>query len=393
MVSIEKCADYNIDNVRNALKRAIENIGGLQKYIKPGMKVAVKPNLIMKKRPEEAATTHPAVVRAVCEMAQEIVAADKGGEVIIVESPGGIYSERALKGLYQVCGISEALKDTGVKLNFDVSDVEINIKEGMYLKKASIIKPLADADFIINIPKLKTHGQMAYTGAVKNMFGAVPGVLKTEYHFKMPRYDQFANALIDIFLAVKPGLNVMDAVIGMEGQGPTAGNPKHIGAILVSDNAFELDFAALTLVNANPRHVPVIKEAIKRNLCPGNLDDIEIATSTNTNINMEDLKVKNFNMPQMDALRTLDFLNNSLFRFITGKIGSRPVFVHEICRGCAECINSCPVGIIKLINGKPRADRSRCINCFCCQELCPANAVHIKRPALVDLLIRITKKI
>ena len=262
------------------------------------MKVALKPNLVMKKRPGEAATTHPALVHALASMIQEA-----GGIVTIAESPGGPYTETALRSVYSVCGMEKVARETRLRLNYDLSCIEVDNPSGKYLKKVTVIKPLLGADLVINLPKLKTHGQMVYTGAVKNMFGAVPGGLKAEYHMKMSKYDEFANALIDIFLAAKPALNIMDAVIGMDGRGPTAGNPKQIGLILAGEDAFALDLAALSIINVKPENVPVIRQGIDRGLCPGNLKDVKIIGES-----IEDVKVRDFVIPGLNSLKDVPFL-------------------------------------------------------------------------------------
>lgn len=380
-VSIEKCSDYNIENVINSVKKTFENLGGINKYIKPGMKVLIKPNLVMKKRPEEAATTHPAVIEAVASMVKEA-----GGEVLIADSPGGLYTEKNINGLYKVCGLKDAANASGASLNFDFSETEIENPEGKYLKKVKVIKPIAEADFIINICKLKTHGQMVYTGAVKNMFGAIHGVLKAEFHVRMSDYNEFANAIIDIYLSTKPKLNIMDAVIGMDGAGPTAGNPKHIGLVLASENAFELDYTAIKIIGANPYDVPIIKEAKNRGLLSGNKADIKIIGESIKNV-----KVKDFHIPQLENLRTILFFDKGLLKYFMNALKPRPVFNYDLCTGCLECKKNCPAKVITVSNKRPVIELKSCIRCYCCQELCPAKAITIKRPLAARTIIKLSK--
>lgn len=367
-VSIVRCPGYEINALSAALTATFDNLGGLKKYIKPGMKVVLKPNLVMKKRPEEAATTHPALVYILASMIQEA-----GGIVTIAESPGGPHTEAVLRGVYSVCGMQKVATETGLRLNYDLSYTDVDNPSGKYLKKVTVIKPLLEADLVINLPKLKTHGQMVYTGAVKNMFGAVPGGLKAEYHMKMAKYDEFANTLIDIFLAVKPALNIMDAVIGMDGRGPTAGNPKQIGLILAGEDAFALDLAALSIINLKPGDVPVIRQAIARGLCPGDLKEVELVGEA-----IKDVKVRDFVVPGLNSLKDVPFFNSGVLKAFGDMLKPRPVFMHNLCIGCSECARSCPAHIIEMKNKKPRADLSKCIRCFCCQELCPAKAITIK---------------
>lgn len=382
LVVVEKCPNYSDESVINAINKAFNNLGGIEKYIKPGMKVALKPNLVKKKRPEEAATTHPSIVKAVSKLVK-----DAGGKVTIAESPGGLFTISSLRSIYSYCGIEEVASETGASLNFDLSEVYVKNPAGKYLKKVTIIKALADADLIINLPKLKTHGQMVYTGAVKNMFGAAPGELKAEYHLRMSEYNEFASALIDIYLSVKPSLNIMDAVIGMDGAGPTAGEPKYMGFIIAGQDGFEVDFTALKLVNVNPLDIPVINQAVKRGLCSDSFTDVEICCE-----DFNSLKVKNFNMPQLDTLGAITFYDRGILKFLINKLKPRPQICNDKCIGCGECESICPAGVISMRNRKPEINLTGCIRCFCCQELCPAKAVHIKRPALLDMYIRYRKK-
>jgi len=381
-VVIKKCSTYNDDDVLNILKQVFNSLGGIDKYIKPGMRVALKPNLVRKKRPEEAATTHPSIIKALSVLIKEA-----GGIVTIVESPGGFFSTSMLKGVYSFCGIEKAANDSGANLSYDLNEIEIQNPKGKYLKKVTVVKALIDADIIINVPKLKTHGQMVYTGAVKNMFGAVPGELKAEYHFRMSEYDEFADALIDIYLSVKPSLNIMDAIVGMDGEGPTSGNPKDIGVIIAGENAFEVDFTALNIIGAKPTSVPIIKQGIERRLCPDNLDDIKLIGEK-----VEDVKITNFYIPQLDTLNSIIFLNKGIFKYFMKRLKPKPKFHYNLCIGCAECQRVCPAHVISMKDKKPEINMSACISCFCCQEMCPQKAVYIKRPAIIDGYIKYRKR-
>lgn len=379
---IERCTDYDDERVYNTVCRAVDRLGGIEKYIKQGMRVALKPNLVKKKNPGEAATTHPSVVKAVARLVREA-----GGIATIVESPGGFFTLTSLKSVYSVCGIEKAAMEAGAELNYNLYEVDVENPEGMYLKKVTVLKALAEADVIINLPKLKTHGQMAYTGAVKNMFGAVPGELKAEYHVRMPGYAEFANALIDIYLSMKPSLNIMDAVVGMDGAGPTAGNPKQMGFLLAGEDGFEVDFTALRLVGVDPLHIPIINQAVKRNLCPAAFEEIKVDCD-----NFESFMVDGFHMPQLDTLKAIMYYDRGIMKFIINMLKPSPVFRHDICISCGECVKICPAKVIRMKNNKPGMNIKDCIRCFCCQELCPAKAVHIKRPVLLDFYLRCRKK-
>lgn len=373
-VSVVRCADYQIDSLRIAVQQSLNHLGGIERFVGRGSRVAIKPNLLMEKKPEDATTTHPVLVQTVADLVREA-----GGQVVIAESPGGPYTESVLKRLYSICGITEAAQNSGAELNEDITSVEIENPQGKFLRKLRIIKPLAEADVIINLPKLKTHGQMVYTGAVKNMFGAVPGLEKAEYHMRMPKYEDFADALIDIFLSVKPTLNIMDAIVGMDGAGPSAGHPKPIGLMLASDDAFALDYAALCIVDADPMDIPMMKQANLRGLSPKCLAEIDWVGDA-----LEKVRIDDFHMPQLEHLQAITFFDRGPLKPLLNLINPKPAFDKTKCIGCADCAKSCPVQIIKMKDKRPEPDLSKCIRCFCCQELCPAKAVSIKRSRIGD---------
>lgn len=377
LVSIVKSPQYDKEMVSEALNKTFENLGGVEKFIKPGMKVALKVNLLMKKRPEEAATTHPVLVGELARIMK-----NAGAEVMIVESPGGPYTRSRLEDIYVGTGMKDMADEVGVKLNYDTSEIEVPNPDGKFIKRLKILKPLVEADLVINLPKLKTHGQMVYTGAVKNMFGAIAGISKVEYHFNMKEYDKFADALIDIFLSVKPALNIMDAIVGMEGPGPSAGKPKEIGVIIASEKAFNLDMVAVNIINVAPKSVPMLKNAIDRGLCVDSTDKIEIVGEK-----VDDVRVKEFEVPALNGLSEIRFVKNGFLKKIAGLMLPKPVFITDKCVGCGDCMRSCPPKAIQIKDKRPQVELSKCIRCFCCQELCPAKAIEIKRNQLADKVI------
>jgi len=367
-VSVVKCESYDLDEVLNSIDKTFENLGGLKKYINPGDRVFLKLNLVMKKHPEEAATSHPVVVEAV---AKRLIEA--GAEVIIGDSPGGPYNPGILKGLYRVCGIEKAAEKAGAKLNYDCSSQEYHHPEGVSVKRLTLIKPMMECDKIVTISKLKTHGMTLFTGAVKVMFGSIPGVLKAEYHYKMPNVKNFTNMLVDICTLTKPALSIIDGIYGMEGDGPTAGTPVHLGTILASENPCEADVVGAYIMGMNPLDVPTIKRCRERKILSGDINDVKVIGE-----DIEKLRI-NCRVPE---IRTINF-SGKLPKFIEGflnrNILPRPMFSQAICIGCGNCKQCCPPGAIEMVDGRPVVDLNKCIRCFCCQELCPMKAVEIKR--------------
>jgi uncharacterized Fe-S center protein len=281
--------------------------------------------------------------------------------------------------------MKEAAEKSGAELNYNTEIIDVPYPEGKIMKTIKTIKPLLETDKIISIPKIKTHMMTVYSGAVKNLFGIIPGGYKGEYHLRFEDVRDFADLLIDICLFAKPALTVMDAVIGMEGYGPTAGTPRKVGLILAGTDPFALDVAATELIGLEQEKVPTIKKSIERGLCTGKIEDVEILGE-----DLRKVAVKSFKKPTVKV--ALNFYSNMLPKFMTRWINRiikpRPHFDHDICKGCGACARSCPPKAIKMKDGKPVADLDKCIRCFCCHELCDYEAIKIKRPWYVKLILR-----
>lgn len=376
-VAVFKCNKYDVDVIEKRIIEGIDILGGVDRYIKSGMNVLLKCNLLSKKHPEEAVTTHPAVVEAVARIVQKA-----GGIPIIADSPGGFFNEKALKGIYKACGMLDIQKNTGAQLNFDTESVDVSHPEGKIIKSLTVIKPLKDVDVVISLPKLKTHGMMVYTGAVKNLFGVIPGTLKAEYHLRMKRARDFSDMLVDICTYVKPTLTIMDAIVGMEGDGPSAGTPRDIGAILLSEDPFALDVTACSLVGIPLDKVFTIQRAKERGLC-ASMDDVQTAGD-----DFASMKIEKFKLPKSSSTNFFErWLPNSrgITNFLNNTFGPRPLFDHDICIGCRECYNHCPPKAITMHENRPYVDLKSCIRCYCCQELCPKKAVSIKQNAVFKI--------
>ncbi len=379
-VSIVKCERYS--EVYDAVEKAVGLIGGFEKFIKKGDRVVIKPNLVSKKKPEEAVTTNPELLNAVIRLAQKA-----GGNVTIAESPGGMYNTAALKGVYSVCGVDEAIKGTNAVLNFDTSFTEVNFPEGKTIKNIPIIDPILNADVIISLPKLKTHAMTSYTGAVKNLFGTIPGTYKAELHFRLDDRTAFCSMLVDLHECVKPTLSIMDGVWGMEGNGPTAGQNRHIGLVMASENAHAMDLAACHIIDYKPFEVDTVREAIERGLTVESADKLEILGEE-----IEPLVIKDFIKPESHFnLLKLVSLPASINAWVVNALASKPKIKYDECIKCGECARCCPPKAIDMSKGKPVIDEKKCIKCFCCQELCPKKAVKIKRPLLNRFMLKFLK--
>ncbi len=371
-VAIVACVDYDKDRVQAAVDRSLALIGGMEQFIRPGMRVLIKCNLLMKKLPEEAATTHPEVAAALAKAVRKA-----GGQPIIGDSPGGLYTERALRGVYRACGIEEISRRDGIPLNYDTEIIEVKHPEGKIINNMMVIKLLEEVDAVITVAKLKTHGMALFTGAVKNLFGVIPGMTKAEYHFRMKKPDDFSDMLVDVCTYVKPVLSFMDGIVGMEGDGPSAGDPRNVGVLLAGSSPYALDVAAVSLVGIPPERVKTIVSADKRGLQSSRLEDIHLVGDP-----IKDLIIRDFKVPQLRSIGFVGYIlrgDNRFSALMDRYLGPRPVFSHQMCIGCQDCKKYCPPKAIRMIDKKPVVDLNACIKCYCCQELCPEKAVSIQR--------------
>ncbi|OCL28070.1 hypothetical protein U472_02405 [Orenia metallireducens] len=373
-VMLLKCDDYDVQLIKENIRRGLEPWGGLEAFVKPNQQVLLKANLIIAKKAEECATTHPAIVQAVAELVQEL-----GAKAIIGDSPGGPFNESMMRRVYRKTGMEEVAKKAGADLNWNFDEIPSSFTGGEVLKNITLGRFISDADVIINLPKFKSHGLTKMTGGVKNMFGAVPGLLKAEYHMKMQEINDFANALMDIALVTKPNLTIMDGIIGMEGEGPTGGEAIKLNTILISPNPCVLDVVMAKIAKVDPLSIPTIKVAKKRGLVY-QLEDIEILG--------EEVEEYSFVAPTIDNSAELlrMRLPAPIAKWVTSSLRPKPIFKENKCVQCGVCIQSCPPKIITKTGNCVEADLDKCIRCFCCQELCPKEAVDIHRPFLGRIL-------
>lgn len=389
-VSIEKCPSYDAEAVKNSLDKVLDSIGGLD-FVKPGMKVGIKANLVAAMDPDKSATTHPMVLRRLCELLIE-----RGATVVIGDSPGGIYTEGFLKGVYRTCGLEKLVKEldpSGVKvsLNQDFSVKNAEFMDAVSIKTFIYTGWLDSMDAIINVSKLKTHAMMGMSCAVKNMFGTIPGTTKPEYHMRFPEEKAFANIMVDLNEFFNPALYVVDAIDGMEGNGPTAGEKRHIGAVLASKKPYALDMACAELIGMGYADVGTLVAAGERKLGPKDISEVDVVGSA-----LSDLKISDFKRATIH--QSITFEGKGIF----GKIESvalkialttKPLVKKDECIGCKKCYETCPAKAITMVeggkNGLPQIDRSKCIKCFCCQEFCPKGAMKVHYNLLGKLVNKV----
>ena len=371
------CAEYSEAAIREAFDRLLPERA--LDFVTEGMKVAVKVNLVSAMKPESAGVTHPALV---CELCRRLVA--RGASVVVGDSPGGPFNGAMMATVYRVSGMT-AVEEVGATLNRDYSQEEVEFPEAREARRFVASGWLRGADAIINFAKLKTHGMMGYSGAVKNLFGTIPGTLKLEYHFSHPEAERFADMLVDLNEFWKCRLSLIDAVVGMEGNGPTAGEPRFVGALLASPSPYAVDIAGLRLIGLPPERVASVRTAIARGLSPATFEELEVDPA------LLDYAVPDFNLIETGSVVEFNHMLPGFLGKVVGKLAPRlltsvPEAKRSECIGCAKCASVCPAKAITMKKKLPVIDRKKCIRCFCCQEFCPVGAMKVRRPAVARLL-------
>ena len=352
-----------------AIDELFERCGGIHAFIKPGQRVLIKLNLLMKRTPDQATTTHPAVARAIVRAVQQV-----GATAILADSPGGPYTRGHLRGIYDACGMSAVAKETGCILNDDFSVTTRYLEAGKAARKLDLIGALDHVDAVITVGKLKTHGLTTMTGCVKNLYGTIPGTTKVEYHARYQDAALFSDMLLDICAAVKPCFAILDAIVGMEGEGPSGGRPRAIGALIGGANPHAVDAVGARLIGLEPRQVTTLEAAKKRGILPAY---VLVGDP------FEPMIIRDFDIPM--GLRRGSWVR--LMNKLPQALRPRPVFTHRKCDGCGTCVRACPVKAIAMDGARrPHVDVSKCIRCYCCQELCPKNDVEVRRNPIFALL-------
>lgn len=372
-VSIARCESYEPQQVKNALAAALAPIGGLD-WVKPGMKIAIKVNMMMRVKPEKAATVHPQMATALCELLIE-----RGASVVVGDSPGGPFSAAYLGSVYTGTGMRQ-ITETGATLNDDFTFTDVSEPDAIAAKEFQITNYLLTADAIIDLCKIKTHGLMSYTGACKNLFGAVPGLRKSEYHYRYNTHEAFANMLVDLCEWCKPRLSIGDAVITMEGNGPSGGTPRFMGAILASFNPHALDLAGAHLMNLNANDVPTLQVAVGRGLVPSSVSGLNVFGD------LESFVIPDFQLTPTHDVQLWGTKNPALAKVLSGMFASRPQIDRTQCSGCGECKKVCPASAITIQQRRANIDSRQCIRCFCCQEFCPQGIITVHRPLVARML-------
>lgn len=371
-VAVIRCHSYDMPLVTEAVSRGLDLLGGPAGFARPGERILLKPNLLVASQSKEAVTTHPAVFRAVAE-----ALAGAGAELSWGDSPAigsGL-------GVGKRAGIAEVAAELGLEAADFGPGRTVSFAEGNLIKQFTIAAAALDADGIVSLPKLKTHALTRMTGAVKNQFGCVPGMLKGEFHTRMPDIDRFSQMLVDLTLFLRPRLYVMDAIVAMEGNGPRGGDPREVGALLLSADPVAVDALGCRIMALDPALVDTVTYGEAWGL------------------GSRDIEIVGDELPVFEDYR----VNRSRLSTTGGAMGNpfgrrlltpRPYVVDERCTRCGTCVEVCPIDpkAIEFRGGdRSRAPEHRyaeCIRCYCCQEMCPERAIEVKTPLLGKLIRR-----
>lgn len=375
-VTAAACPDYSQEAVREAISQVLKNWPGLDR-IASGTRVAVKVNLVSAQAPDRAATTHPQLL---CELCRQLIA--RGAEVTVGDSPGGLFTKDALKRVYRISGMTQ-VEQTGAKLNYDTDTEDVDFPDAVSAHVFSCTSWLRRTDLIIDFAKLKAHGMVGMTAAVKNMFGSIPGTTKPEYHMRFPETRAFCNMLIDLNESLRPALYLVDAVLCMEGNGPTAGSPRHLGLLLGSENPYSLDMVCGSLIGMTREDVPTLQCAYERGLGPKSVSDVTVIGEDISRWTIKDFRSASRSNITFTGNGPLGHLAAAVFRKAMQQV---PMVSPAECIGCGKCFRVCPAHAITMSSGKPQIDRRKCIHCFCCQEFCPKGAMKVHRTVLARML-------
>jgi len=366
-VSIVRCSNYYSASVLEATEKSIDLIGGITNYVRPGSKVLLKPNLLMAKEPEFGVTTHPEVVRAVARILKKI-----NCQVFIGDGHGVLGNH--------IVDTGEVYKKTGMERLASEENIRIvKFEKRRWRGKFPLTTWLDDCDYFISLPKFKTHNLTILTGAIKNLFGLIPGTYKVELHKQYLARDDFAKILVDIYQLVKPSLTVIDAITAMEGNGPgTSGKLRNMGLLLVGSDCVALDSILALIMRLSPYDILTNKEAAQRGLGCADIGSVAILGEK-----LEEVIKEPFLMPT-------SFIKNHIptpiINIVKKLVHFYPLVNHNNCVRCGACIQACPEKVINIKDNQIAINYSGCVSCFCCQEICPNAAIDTKKSLVARLL-------
>ena len=370
-------ANYDQQTVDAAVERLLGQLPAAGTLA--GKRVLLKPNLLAKHTPERAVTTHPVLVRAVIRAVRRRGAAS----ITVADSPGGVYTPAILRSIYKVSGLADVCREEDAALYTDCKSREVPAA-GEVAKQFTLLEPVLDCDVIINLPKLKTHMMTGLSAATKNLFGCIPGLQKAEWHMRFPDKERFGGMLVDLLCTVKPGFAILDGILAQEGDGPAGGTPRMVGLVAAAEDHLQMDLALCHMLGIRPKDVPYLNAAIGRGLCTEQFDPAcakgegELCRP-----------IPGYRLPS--SWGSVDFADKApravrwAVPAVERLLAPRPVINKSRCIGCGKCAEICPQHTIT-VQGKAHIHGAKCIRCFCCHEMCPVKAIDTRRSFLLKKL-------
>jgi uncharacterized protein (DUF362 family)/Pyruvate/2-oxoacid:ferredoxin oxidoreductase delta subunit len=376
LVTVRKCGSYEPAGLGSVIEKVFNDLGGLGSFIKPGDRVLLKPNLLKSGVPDEAVVTHPAVVEAVASMVKDLSA-----KPFLGESPG----LGSLKRVLSKSGYTPFMERLGVEAVPFSEKKTIEFSDNRTFRKIELAAEIFDFDAVISLAKLKTHEQMVLTLAVKNLFGTVVGMDKASWHLRAGRdHETFATVLVQIYEAVRPVVSLVDGILGMEGAGPSNGDPRLMGILAASTDAVALDAVLCRLVGLDISHLRTSVVGQELGIGVADLSRIRQAGDK-----LDGFPLKDFKRPRSMTVAWNLPPESRVRKFLENHAVVRPQINTASCEACGVCRDHCPAEAISEKKGAMVIDYQKCISCFCCQELCEHDAVCIVRPLLGRVISKI----
>ena len=345
-------------DARDNLSEVIDNVFREFSVDLRGKKVLVKPNLVAAVPP--GCCTSPEVIEAIV-----LGALAQGAEVIVGDGISEIIENSATTA--RIAGIFDASHGCFRKIGAELKEVPAN---SAYTDSFLIPRAILECDYLINVPKFKTHNFMTITGAIKNVLGYIPGGRKVDLHFKAPTRRRFSEVLCDIHRIRPPDLHIIDGITAVEGNGPTRGEPRPLGKIMASTDPLALDSVMARMMGLDPREVLLLVTAAERGLGVMDIDQIEVIGDAPVLPKFKmAVRTSTPSEEAAHAIKTIPF--------------TAPDLLEEKCNLCGECVRLCPRNIIS-INGSLKIQSDKCIACYACVEGCPEEALEV--PAMVNEL-------
>ncbi|PKL50981.1 MAG: hypothetical protein CVV42_01380 [Candidatus Riflebacteria bacterium HGW-Riflebacteria-2] len=375
LLSLQNCQTYDQAGVDVAIRRLLEPLGSISNFVRPGHKVLLKPNMLSCKDPGQAATTHPAIIEAVAKLCVEA-----GAQVFIGDSPPSIFGRT--EDFWNRTGFATAAANSGARLLCFENDDKQRLSFVSNGRELAVYatRHCFDVDLVINLPKMKTHNLTRITGALKNLFGLLPGLAKAQWHKAFPRPIDFSNFIVDLAQQLPCHLTIMDGIAAMDGQGPSGGRVVNPGVLLAATSPVTVDIGFCAVVGLDPAEIPMLARCRELGWGPVTLQQVEMAGTP-----LAELKFSDYRVPK---LISTSFIPEWLLNYGRRLAWAGPALLPNLCIKCGRCQKICPADAIEISDNGATFNKDRCISCFCCMEVCPVDAIEMKTSVLLGLIFK-----